>query len=791
MSDLWVQDIYNEVKEMDWQTQESEKDKIIAAQVQKIAELTEKIEKIKVLSEDIIADSYEKENQLKARTSELTEYMNQNAELRSQVEQAGQAGAGPDVAKRIQAMQEEKGFLEGLVKQVEDEKLELRQEFESKTALIQTENENLKKSLSELETRIGGTSELEQKILVAKKNNEMLLTEKRNLQKQVIEYEHKSQQWENLDEAVGSLEKRVQELEDEKAGYQSKIRNSEEKIQELAKYQEMYGSLEEEREKLIEEHESKLKETESELSSKITSLKAERTELTGKVDDLESETKTQSKKLDDLKDFETTTSKLQSTIADQESQIQTLQDQVKLLDSTTMRAEMLQKAKQVLLDENTDLQQKVSELSGCKTDLDELKEKHAEVVETLEKYQGKSSRVMEMENQTKNLIDLNTQLEAQLRALQTGETGSSESLIDLQQKNKELNEMNVRILKENSALKDQLEKKGVSLEELKKEASSDIKKEIADSKGALKKQTALAEDQTRQIAGLTEFNRTLQNENSELKHDIRKLKKELTEIAEIKSGFESLKEINFKLEDEKDALAKDLNKLKREMIDLTETAENFKKLRDTYQTLEKTHRELEKSSLSLKMQLKEMSSLKDGFESLKKINTELEDENRDIKRKFANTENELKRFKSAGFEGIVKDQAVKVQELQDSLKFKKNEMAVKDQQLEKLSTMEKDYQQAMSAKNELEVKMSTLELRLGKVTELEAKLNNLQDTRTNLMQDKSRLEDEERNYKAKISQLERQLAEIDVYRQKQKQAEEENLALKSKIKRLTLQLESK
>ena len=158
---------------MDWQTQESEKDKIIAAQVQKIAELSEKMGKIKVLSEDIITDSYEKENQLKARTAELTEYMNQNAELKRQLQEAGQGGAGPEVVKRIQAMQEEKTFLEGLVKQVEDEKLELKQEFENKTALTRTENENLKQSLSELESRIGNTSEIEQKLLVAKKNNEM------------------------------------------------------------------------------------------------------------------------------------------------------------------------------------------------------------------------------------------------------------------------------------------------------------------------------------------------------------------------------------------------------------------------------------------------------------------------------------------------------------------------------------------------------------------------------------------------------------------------------------------
>ena len=212
---------------MDWQTQESEKDKIIAAQVQKIAELTEKMGKIKVLSEDIITDSYEKENQLKARTAELTDYMNQNAELKRQLHEAGQGGAGPEVVKRIQAMQEEKTFLEGLVRQVEDEKLELKQEFENQYALTRTENDNLKKSLSELEARIENTAEIEQKLLVAKKNNEMLLTEKRNLQQKVIKYERKSQQWENLDEAVGTLEKKVQEMEDEKTELQNKLRNSE------------------------------------------------------------------------------------------------------------------------------------------------------------------------------------------------------------------------------------------------------------------------------------------------------------------------------------------------------------------------------------------------------------------------------------------------------------------------------------------------------------------------------------------------------------------------------------
>ena len=80
----------------------------------------------------------------------------------------------------------------------------------------------------------------------------------------------------------------------------------------------------------------------------------------------------------------------------------------------------------------------------------------------------------------------------------------------------------------------------------------------------------------------------------------------------------------------------------------------------------------------------------------------------------------------------------------------------------------------------------------GKIitVELEAKLVEYQDMRTNLMQDKSRLENEERRFKAKIQQLERQLEEIEVLKQKNMQVEEDNMMLKSKVKRLTLELES-
>ena len=775
---------------MDLQAQLAEKDRTIQAQQQQIYELTDKMDKIKLLSEEIVNDSFEKENQLKIRTAECTKYMNENAELRRALEQTKQEPAGPDSSARIQAIQEEKGFLEALAKQIEDEKADMTQDFEKKVAFLESERDKLQKSTSELEARIGSTAELEQKILVVNKNNDMLLQEKRNLQQQLIKYERKSKQWENLDDAVDDLEQKIHQLEDERDDFQKKLRDSEDIVRELTKFEDISKSLEEERAKLIERHETKLKASTSESSVKIESLASEKDELATKLDQVEAQARAQSKQLGELKDFQERSSELQQKLQNQDAIIQKLKEQTKLLDSLMEKTEVLQKSNQDLQFENEDLKQKVSEYTGYKSELDALKEKHAEVVDTLERYQGKSSRVIELENQTKNLMDINLQLEEQLKSLQQDGTVSTDSIFEMKKINKELENQNVRILKENSRLKDELQKSKASVEDLKREITSQLKGDISTSKSALKKISVKSEDQTRQITGLTDLNRTLSQENDDLKLEVNKQRKIVADYKEIKSGFESLKDINFKLEDEKDELNKKVSNLNRQVKELTVTAENFKKLKETYSDLEKKDRDLENTNRSLQIQLKDMNTLKDGFESLKTLNTELEDKNKELKKQFSTAQRKLDQYVAANYESRVEELESKAQELQDSIKFKDNELSVKDQQLSKMHKLEADYQKAMSENNSLEVKINSLELRLGKVSDLEAKLVNLQDTRTGLMQDKSKIESESALLRQKINQLERQMQDLDYLKQKNQQIEDENMSLKTKVKRLTLQLES-
>ncbi|NVM56101.1 MAG: hypothetical protein HWN66_20560, partial [Candidatus Helarchaeota archaeon] len=670
---------------MDMQTQLAEKDRIIATQQQQLNELTDQLENIKALSQDVINDSFEKEDQLKIRTAECTKYMNANAQLKRQIQELRQTTSGPDTLTRIQALQEEKEFMQGLIGQLEDEKAENVKEFEKKISFFQIEKEKLQNSVLDLESRIEQTAELEQKVLVVTKNNDMLLQEKRNLQQKLLELEHRAKDWGDHDQYVASLQKEIQELEGTRDNLQKKLRNAEDSIKDLSKFKTLSATLKDEKDEIIRKQTSELKGVEGDLQRQINSLQSEKTELLDKLDTIEEKYKAASRKITNMEALQAESSSFLDKLERQEAEIEKLKAQLKSLDSIVENAQLLQEAKLKLTDENRQFQQKISQLeqdisvcSQYKGELDELREKNAKLTVTLERYQGKSSRVIELEDQTKNLMQLNQQLEDQLSALQKGDTTPGDSIIELRRQNKELNAQNIRILRENSTLKDQLSQRQTSEEQLRIEITSELKKDITASKGKLAQTIATSEDQAHQISGLTELNRSLQKENSDYKQEISKMKKALAEMAEIKSGFDSLKEINFKLEDTKDTLTKEVKTLRREVRDLTITADNFVKLKETYQNLETSHRELENTNRSFKVQLMDMENLKEGFDSLKKLNTDLEDENREIKKQLSTAQRELDRFIAANFETRVKNLEARSQELQDTIKFKENELSVKD-----------------------------------------------------------------------------------------------------------------
>jgi len=214
------------------------------------------------------------------------------------------------------------------------------------------------------------------------------------------------------------------------------------------------------------------------------------------------------------------------------------------------------------------------------------------------------------------------------------------------------------------------------------------------------------------------------------------------------------------------------------------------KLRETYGTLENSNRELQNANSSLRIQLKELETLKTGFNSLKKLNTDLEDKNSELKKQQMLMQRKLDYYTAGQFEQKQKELEEKIQALHDTIKFKENEMAVKEQRLKTLNEVERNYQMTASEKNNLEIKLKTYETRLEKLAALESKLVEYQDMRTNIMQDKSRLENEARTLKEKLNALERQLQNAELTAQKSRQVEEENILLKSQVKRLTLQVEA-
>ncbi len=183
------------------------------------------MEKIKYLSEDVIRNSIETEEQLKAKTAENNALILENRQLKRQVESLKDADA------KITSLTKENTMLKGLIQKANSEKLEAVNELNRKRSQFEAEKKALQEKYSQLEARIGKAAELEQKILVLNKNNEFLLQEKQSLQKKLIEFEHRSKQWEQSEEKIKQLEETIEKLDNEKNSIKAKLKKAEDELE--------------------------------------------------------------------------------------------------------------------------------------------------------------------------------------------------------------------------------------------------------------------------------------------------------------------------------------------------------------------------------------------------------------------------------------------------------------------------------------------------------------------------------------------------------------------------------
>ncbi len=776
---------------MDWPTLLKQKDDVIYAQQTQlteltaraeqqnaqIAELTERTDQIKMLSEELINSSYQSEQQCQVKTQENIALLNEINQLKRQIQEL-QDSAGrlpPEAVARMKELEEEQRTLQQIVSQVQFEKEADRRDLERRISLMEKERADLQKKTTALESKIGATTELEQKLLVANRNNDMLLQEKRNLQTKVIEVEHRSKQWEQHEQIMANYQKDIAQLHSEKDAIKKKLNETETEIQELSKFKHLSESFKLEQDSFVKQYDAKLKEAEDASKKTIDNLKNEINEIQNKNDELESKLKTASQALQKIQELDDQNRKLKKEI-----------------ETRTTKIEQLEFVNKENREKLTSLKsfkdQQDSVVQQFQSEIDQLKEQNAALTTNLEKYQGKSSRLIELENQTKSLMEINQQLEQHLNAIQKGVPVSSKTLLDNKQTSANLQEQYKILVEESKKLKEQASKADIFEKELKKaaEKGARLEKEIT----GLKTQGQQVSPLQEKIQGLMEINTNIQQEANQFKQENNNFRKQLAEMEDLKSGFNSLKELNFKLEDVNDALSKEINAFKRKVNELSETQQNFTKLRETYGTLENSNRDLQNTNNSLRFQLKELETLKTGFNSLKKLNTDLEDKNSELKKQLTSVQRKLDYYAAGQFEQKQKELETKVQALNDTIKFKENEMVVKEQRLKALNEVEKNYQMTASEKNNLEIKLKTYETRLEKLAALESKLVEYQDMRMNLMQDKSRIENESRNLKQKITQLERQFQDAELTLQKNRQIEEENMLLKSQVKRLTLQVES-